>query len=380
MKYTLVTQRGGCHHFMDALFRSLEKSNIKPDEILVTQNSEEPGPQLHFEALKARNDYLLLVDHDVMLFDNQLVEEMCHHMTQPNVFACGVLDYPYAGIPILFPSCTMVNRKMYLENGVSFSGSEPCVEPFSEAMRKGQKLVKIGKSELTYSLDKRVFHLNQGFKKLYSILLLDNFWRESFNKWKELTGSTASFDDYVHDDGLDLLDIQKLFSAYCDLIEHFMENKLPFSMLLLGKSGIEFVENPRQDNVSVAEELKQLIGEATFVDCMAMCRGSLEAMHDPELENQQLSLYRDAGFKTVYGSVVRGTYCFPIHNYMFLVENLGSKLYPLLKRRKVLYAGPNNAMGELVRKRAVDLSDYAYFQISEFQIRRKCKKSTFTEQ
>jgi hypothetical protein len=178
--------------------------------------------------MKARNDYVLILDHDVLLFDKSLIDEMCHHIIQPNVFACGILNYRYNDKTLLFPSCTIFNKKMYLENNVLFSGSEPCYEAFLNALLNGQALVKVGCNDRTFSMDKRFFHLNGGFRKPYPLLFNGGLWRESFDKWKADVDSSESLDDYAVDDGMDFLDMKKAFYHYYDLFNHHISNRLPF--------------------------------------------------------------------------------------------------------------------------------------------------------
>jgi glycosyltransferase involved in cell wall biosynthesis len=376
MKYTLITQKSGCHLIVDALLRSVEKY-LNPDEILVTDARFKyypgvgHGRQMNQQVKRSRNDYILMLDQDIMIFDNGLVEEMYRDVLQSNVYACGALDLPYQDGTILVASCNMLNKKLFLDNEYPFNNdSEPCIDSFAKAMRLGQKLIKVGKTYMTTSLTPQFFHLNQACQLTYSDLILNGWWKRWFNQWKEDSGSTENLEDYVVDDGMDYMDQYHLQNTIFHTIDYW--SKKPFSLILLDDMDVEYLHRYYSDpgrldplDRKLAEELIEYVRDATWVGHSKLYMGCYDDAFDWKVTAPRYaSLYEKIGVMFNFSDTSSGRYCLPIQNYMFFVKGFKENFYKLVSGRRVRYAGPYDAMGDLNKKIDLGLSKYDYYHLS----------------
>lgn len=375
MKYTIITQRYGCHLLVEALLRSVEKY-LSPDEILVLNNTyseKSLGEDMHRQILKVKNDYFLMLDQDIMIFDNNFVEEMYRLVSEPDAFACGAidLDYNQRGVnKILVASCNMINKKRYIENGIYFYTSEPCVESFVFAVQKGQKLVKVGKNIDTVSIAPEVFHMNQGFHTLYPDLILSGWWKRIFEIWKEESGSKEKFEDYVIDDGMDYDDQLMISTLINQTIQCCPEMNRSFSLLRLEEEGVELLTDyyeGKQVDKKLAEELIEYIKEANWIDHSHLFKGCYNNLYDYQSSLKYSELYEKIGVKFRWISDYSGRYCLPIQNYLFFIKDLNNdNFYSLVKGKRIRYAGSYDAIGELNRKKDLGLTKYEYCTIENF--------------
>ena len=375
MKYTLITQRCGCHLLVEALLRSVEKHLEPPDEILILDGSDlmvALGIMMDRQILKVRNDYFLMLDQDIMMFDNEIVKEMYKLASEPNTYACGAIDIHYNqdGFKnILVASCNMVSKKMYMENEVKFYSSEPCLYAFGDALRKGQKLAKVGKNNDTFSISPAVFHLNQGFKTLYSDAVLSGCCKKIFEQWKRVSGSKEIFEDYVIDDGADYTDNIQINNNVVWTLEYAPEIKRPISVIRLEEEGVNFLTeyfSGKQVDKELAEELITYIKSATWLDHSYMLRGCFNAIYDPQLALKYSDLYTKLGITFIPDSDFSGRYCSPLQNYLFFISNLRNNFYSIVRGKRVMYTGPYDAIGELNKKKDLNLMKYAYCPIDKF--------------
>lgn len=371
MKYTIITQRCGCHILVEALLRSIHRY-LTPDEIIVSDGGSLGHPklrgiseQLHEEILKAKNDYILMVDQDILFFDNSLIEEMISHITRPNVFAVGAFthDYKVPGIPqLLVASCNMLNKTKYLE-GVTFnktSKTEPCVEPFSVAFNKGMELVILDPRD-------RVFHLNSGFHWTYADLVLGDHWQRMFNTWKARTGSKQVLEDYVVDDGMDEYEVCGTTVPIVEIMHSWwLCSVRPFSLLNITETDLNYIEDyyaGRLDatHTRLVEDLLGYIKSATHLTHPHLYRGLLgEPPNLPDIENRYNNLYSKLGVKPTQDDVYRNRFCLPDQGFFFLVDKYSSAFYKFLVNKRVMYVGKNDDLGELNKRKNLGLVRYHY--------------------
>ena len=370
MKYTIITQRCHCHLFVEALLRAVEK-HLSPDEIIVASNTKiDLGGLMHRQILKAKNDYFLMLDQDILIFDNTIVEEMYRQVSEPNVLASGALELDWnqdGCAKILVASCNMVDKKRYFGNGIPFYASEPCLDAFGTALCRGQKLVKVGKSWDTTFTGPEVFHLNQGFKTLYSDITISNWWKNSFEKWKSISGSKEVFEDYVIDDGADYTDQMQVSSLVARTIIYAPEIRRPISIIRLEDDGVEFLNDyfsGKQVNRKIAEELIEYVKTSTWLDHSHILKGCFNTLYDEQLASKYSNLYKRIGVVFRQESDFSGRYCSPLQNYLFFVKDFEINFRALVEGKRVRYAGPYDAMGELNKKKDLGMQSYEYCQIS----------------
>ena len=370
MKYTIITQRYGCHLFVEALLRSVQKY-LSPDEIIVVEDTKASlGGLMHKEILKAKNDFFLMLDQDILIFDNVLVEKMYENATKPDVLASGAIDLGWNqnGNPrILVASCNMVDKKKYIANGIPFYGSEPCIDAFGEAMKKGQKLIQVGKSSGTCSISPEVFHLNQGFKTSYPDTVLSGLWKPAFDGWKSITGSKEVLDDYMVDDGADYHDHIQVSNHLAWSIHYAPETRRGISVIRLEDEGVEFLLDyyaGKSVDKKLAEELIEYAKVSTWLDHSHMFKGCFNNLYDSQSDSKYTTLYNEMGIKYQQISDFYGRYFSPINNYLFFVNNFGMSFYEIVGNQRVRYAGPYDAFGELNKKRNLGLKKYEFCQLS----------------
>lgn len=380
IKYTIITQKCGSHLLVEALLKSIKK-HLVPDEVLVEDNkfieyskSERHGLIMNKQILKARNDYILILDHDVMIFDNSLIEQMYQEVLKSNVYACGAYDYLYEGTLLLTPSCVMLNKKMHLENKIEFNGSgNPCWEAFGNAHAKGQKLIKIESG-------KRVFHLISGVRRPYSQLIINNVWRSEFENWKKLVGSDANFDDYVVDDGMDIDDLHQLNNIVLGQLDYKIKCKEPFSMMRLGDLTLrllwDYFYNPK-DFTHIAlnhpelampnEEIcKKLTEEhidgmklTDWLDHPYLYKGIMNNLFNwRSLLGRCSEIYEKIGI-----NIKEKNFCSSLQSYLSLFKEFDITLYDILKGRSIIYAAPHDALGALNQRKNLGIAKYKYYQM-----------------
>ena len=101
------------------------------------------GDGSHKGILKARNNYVLLLDDDVFILDGpQLETALLESIQKENVFTCGPIKYFHPGekIDMILAPIMMIDKKMYLDNGVKFTrGNAPTFKMMIEGVkRRGQ--------------------------------------------------------------------------------------------------------------------------------------------------------------------------------------------------------------------------------------------------
>lgn len=371
MKYSIITQKCGCHLLVEALLRSVHKYLV-PDEIIVEDTkfkyyskSERHGRLMHREILKARNDYVLLVDHDIMIFDNSLIEQMCEEISKPNVYACGVYDKFYNQAikgPLLTEMCTILNKRMYLENGLEFDGSgNPCYLALERAVQKGQLLIKIDGGN-------RIFHLEAGSIRPYPELFINNIWRSKFENWKKLNNSNVNFDEYVVDDGMDIDDLHQLSSIVLAQVNRKIEYKEPFSLIRLGNSGLKYLEdylfNKTDPNDGIGKKLiKELIEsmkDADWIDHPYTYKGVFNDLCDWRLLSERCSeIYSKAGITTH-----NTNYCSSLQGYLSFVKDFDKQLYSIMEGRRILFVALYDALSLLNERKDLKIAKYKYYQLS----------------
>lgn len=371
MKYSIITQKCGCHLLAGALLRSIQKHLI-PDEIIVEDTkfkqyskSERHGRLMHKEILKARNDYVLLVDHDIMIFDNSLIEQMYVEVSKPNTFACSAFHKLYEGKLLLTEMCAMLNKKMYLDNKIEFDGcGNPCFLAFKEAERKGQKLIKIDGG-------KRIFHLEAGSKRHYLELLINNIWRSKFENWKKLNNSSANFDDYVVDDGMDMEDLHQLNNIVLAQVNRKIEYKEPFSLIRLGASELKYLDDYFCNKTDLAlfnneirrkliEELIENMKNADWIDHPNSYKGIFNDLCDWRSVSERCSeIYTKTNIAT-YNT----NYCSSLQGYLSFTKDFDWSLYKIMEGRRILYIGVYDALSSLNNRRDLKIAKYKYYQLS----------------
>ena len=373
MKYTIITQKCGCHLLVEALLKSIHKY-LKPDEILVTDGKcwqhrgmRDISSQLHEEILKARNEYVLMLDQDILIFDNSLIEEMLSNMVKPDVFVCGAFthDYKVKGYPdFLVASCNMLNKQRYLE-GITFdktSHTEPCTEPFTHAINKGQKMIVLNPG-------KRVFHLNAGFKQTYGDLIVNGYWKFYFDRWKLDTGSNEVLEDYINDDGMDIIDLAHLNNYTSSLIEHWSKDGGGHSFLLINEADFKYIDNYNllgERDKKLTEELLNHIKEATFLPHPRLYKNFFDdSFSNKTMISKYSELYdRLDIYDRAFGYEYFGRYVLPIQNYMCLVDNFDISFYDIVRGKSIVYLGPYDAVGELNKKKNLGMIEYKYYPLT----------------
>jgi glycosyltransferase involved in cell wall biosynthesis len=381
MKYSIVTQKCGCHLLSEAQQRSFHKY-LTPDEIIIENakfkqhpKSERHGYLMNKGILKARNDMILLVDHDIMIFDNSLIEQMLEEASKPNTFVCSAFHKPYDGELVVLEICAVINRQMFLSNGIEFDGSgNPCYYAFKEAMRRGQRCIKI-------EGDKRVFHLEAGSKSHYTELIINGHWKKVFENWKRKTGSTESFDDYVVDDGMDIDDVHQLNAIVLEQLNRRIIYKEPFSLIRLGDLNLRYLDsyfNDPKDFVHVGTEhrdiavpnnevglklMKELIEglkEADWIDHPDTYKGTFNYLYNWRgIFTRCNETYNKTGM-----DFVNKNFCSSIQGYLSLVKDFSFTLYDIMKDRKILFVAPYDTLGELNTRKDLKVSKYQFYQLS----------------
>ena len=374
MKYTIITQKCGCHIFVEALLRSIHKY-LQPDEIIVSDakslghpKMRELSPQLHEEIMKARNEYILMLDQDIMIFDNSLIEEMFTHIVKPNVFVCGTYTHNYfvPGCPdLLVASCNMLNKQKYLE-GVTFdktSRTEPCVEPFSVAYKKGMELVKIDPG-------KRVFHLNSGFRWTYPDVTLGAYWKTVFENWKKKTGSEEIFEEYVIDDGMDYDDVCTVTMMIVFILENrWLSEVLSFSLLNITEKDLQYIDSYFNgtldiETAALVQQLIEYIKDTTYLSHAHLYKGFTNNLFDyTELVDKYMKVYSHLGVQTTVDDTFKNRFCLPDQGYLLLTQGFKQLFYKVLKNKRVIYLGKSDDIADLNQRQDLQLLRYQYHQL-----------------
>lgn len=380
IKYSIITQKCGSHLLMNALLKSIEK-HLTPDEIIIEDNkfieyskSERHGLTMNKQILKARNDYVLMLDQDIMIFDNSLIEQMFQEVLKPNVYACGTYDYLYEGTLLLTPSCVMLNKKMHLENKEEFNGSgNPCWAAFGNAYVKSQKLIKIDGG-------KRIFHLGSGIRRPYSQLIVNNHWRSEFENWKKDNNSNVNFDDYVVDDGMDIDDLHQLNNIVLDQLDYKIKCREPFSMMRLGDLTLrllwDYFYDPKdfshiaRNHAELAMPNEEICRKLTEEHIEGMkitdwldhpytykgIMGNLFGWRQPL--NRCSEIYEKCGI-----NVKEKNFCSSLQSYLSLFKEFDRTLYDILKGRSIIYVAPYDTLGELNQRKNLEIAKYKYYQM-----------------
>ena len=381
-KYSIVTQKTGCHLLFDSLIRSIKK-NLKPDEILSYENrfiysktNVAHGICINEKIQEAKNRLTLLLDHDMLILDSEIIDRMIKEMEDENIFCCTAFGYPFDGEVLPTPQCIMINRDLFLKNGIGFDCSgNPGWDSFKKAKHIfNQKLIEINPG-------KSVFHLEKGSRLPYYELILKNVWKNRFESWKKIVKSDAIFEDYVIDDGMDLLDNEWLvFRVLSDLNDCIIRRK-SFSTMRLGDLGLRYLddyffnlkdfthvglEHPDlampSDEIGrkLIEELIENMKIADYIDHPGLYKGTLGDLFGWRgVLNRVEEIYNKAGI------ISNSTkYCSSLQGYLSFVLKFELNLYDIMKGRKILFVGPYDSLSHLNQKRPFQPKELGFYRLS----------------
>lgn len=377
-KYSIVVPKCGCHILADSFLRSVKK-HLDPAEVIVidsvfkySKRSKYHGQCMNEGIRQSKTDLVLLSDHDILVFDSECVNKMIETMQEDNVFACGYFDYPFDGVPFLTPFFTMVNKEMFLKNGIEFDGGgNPAYNVFLHAKSLNQKMIKLDPK-------KSIFHLSQGSLLTYDDLMIKNKFRIEFENWKKSAGSEANFEDYVIDDGMDYIDNDWLNWQVLSKLDECINKKEPFSTIRLGDLGLRYLydyffdskdfthvglEHPdlAMPNDEIGKELiRELIEnmrEADWIDHPGLYKGVFEDLYEWRgLLNSIDKIYKKAEIKR--------SFCSSLQGHLAFVEDFEITLYDILKGRRIMYVGPFDEIKLLNERKDLKISKYGYYKLS----------------
>lgn len=377
-KYSIVIPKCGCHILADSFLRSVKK-HLDPMEVILidsvfkySKRSKHHGQCMNEGINQSKTNLVLLSDHDILVLDSECVNKMIETMQKENVFACGYFDYPFDGIPLLTPFFTMINKEMFLKNGIEFDGSgNPAYNTFFHAKSLDQKIIKLDSKN-------SIFHLGQGALRTYDDLMIKDELRTEFENWKMSVASKANFNDYVVDDGMDYIDNDWLNWQVLSKLDECINKKEPFSTIRLGDLGLRYlydyffdskdfthvgIKHPdlAMPNDKIGKELiRELIEnmkEADWVDHPDLYKGAFG------------DRYR---WRWVLGSVnkiykkaeIKRPFCSSLQGYLTFVEDFEITLYDILKNRRIMYVGPFDEISLLNERKDLRISKYKYYNLS----------------
>lgn len=375
----------GSHILIESALRSI-KRHLSPDEIIVIDNhfmyskqhGTHHGEALHKGILKARNNLILALDHDVIIVNSELEKLMIQAMQNENVFACGAYRYPDEGKMMLLPPCIMLRKDLYLKNNRFFNClGNPGFDMCHGAYEAGQKLVHL-------EVDRFIFHLSYGCKMHYYVLM--PIWERSFEKWKYGMKVNVNFDDYVFDNGMDEKDHEWLTFTILDKLRWAIYKKQPFSIMRLGDLGLRamtdyfvnrdsfnhlIVEHPDlamptpEVGVQLTEELIENMKEADWIDHPKLYKGLFQALYGWRgVLNRADDVYDKADLPHHKGPLKDRGVCCSLAGYLVFAKNFELSMYDVIKGKKVLYVGPYPELSNLNQRKNLGLERMEYYELS----------------
>ncbi len=381
-KYSIITQRTGCHILIDSLLRSI-KRNLNPDEVLVYENrfvysrtNVPHGKCVNEKIHEAKNRLVLLLDHDILILDSKIINEMIEKMKDENVFCCTPFDYPFEGEDLPTPQCVMINKDLFLKNGIEFGcGGNPGWNTFKNAKNAfKQEIIKIDSG-------KSVFHLERGGRIPYYQLILNNFFKDKFEIWKKDVSSNANFEDYVIDDGMNLLDNEWLVFEVLSNLNDCINKRKPFSTIRLGDLGLRYLydyffnekdfthvgfKHPDlaipNDKIGrkLIEELIESMKKADYIDHPDLYKGALSDLY----KWRGILDWADEVYNKARIINNKTKFCSSLQGYLSFVFDFELNLYDIMKGRKILYVGPHDSLEELNRRNPFQPKELGFYQLS----------------
>lgn len=377
-KYSIVVAKCGCHILADSFLRSVKK-HLDPMEVILidsvfkySKRSKHHGQCMNEGIKQSKTNLVLLSDHDILVLDSECVNKMIETMQKENVLACGYFDYPFDGIPLLTPFFTMINKEMFLKNGVEFDGSgNPAYNTFFHAKSLGQNIIKLDSKN-------SIFHLGQGALRTYDDLMIKDELRTEFENWKMSVTSKANFNDYVVDDGMDYIDNDWLNWQVLSKLDECINKKEPFSTIRLGDLGLRYLYDYFFDSKDfthvglnhpdlampsdkigkeLIRELIESMKEADWVDHPDLYKGTLG------------DLYRWRGSLNLINKIyekaeIKKPFCSSLQGCLAFIKDFEITLYDILKNRRIMYVGPFDEMSLLNKRKDLGIVKYGYYKLS----------------
>jgi len=378
-KYSVITQKTGCHSLVDALQRSIVKTLTAnpPSEVLVQDNKffyskrgMEHGETVHKQILEAKEQRVLILDQDVLILKESLVQKALEIMKDPSVFCCHTYEHSFDGIPLPVPPFVMLNKNLYLKNQQFFKNTG--YDCFKGAYDNKLKMVKIEPED-------QIYHFGSGCRSHYFRLFVTSHWETSFEKWKKATGSSAVFTDYVCNDGMDIEDHQWLNHHILSELRTTISRKTPFSLMRLGDLNLRFFsgyldktkdfphicnEHPdiAMPSPKVGEELAAemipYLNNANYIDHPELYKGVFNPLYRWRSPLGRCSeIYAKLG-------ITNQSYCCSLQSYLSVVKGFEINLYQVLKDKKVFYIGPWDGLKTVIEKKKLQVSEYNYYPLS----------------
>lgn len=388
MKYSIIAVRTGSHILVESMLRSVKK-NLTPDEIIIVDHKfrysnrgGRHGEGINKAVNQARNNLILILDHDVIIVNNELEKVMLKTMEDPEVFCCGAYEWYDEGRHTILPPCMMIKKDLYLKNTARYNNTgNPAANMCAEARDvHGLKLIKL-------DLDPYIFHLSYGCRLFYDSLMPK--WKKQFEQWKTRHKVNVEFTDYVVDDGMSISDHDWLSWTIMDHLRWAMHKKQPWSMMRLGDLGLRamidfywnrksfdhlIVEHPDlamptpEIGVQLTEELIKNMKEADWIDHPKLYKGAFHALYNWRgVLTKADKVYDEAGFTHHTRPRQKGAHrmlCCSLAGYLAFAKEFELTLYDIIKNKKVMYIGPYPELKNLNQRKNLHLVNTAYHQLS----------------
>jgi len=385
MKYSIVIVRTGSHILIESTLRSIKK-HLTPDEIIVINHrfmyskkgGGHHGEGVHKGILEARNNLILVLDHDILIVNNELEKLMIQTMQDKNVFCCGPYKYLDIGQWTILPGCIMIKKDLYLGNNRPFNCTgNPAFDMCHGAREAGQELVHL-------EMDKFIFHLGYGCKMHYYVLM--PIWEKGFEQWKSSMGLNVNFEDYVFDDGMNRGDHEWLTFTILDQLRWAIHVKEPFSTLRLGDLGLRamidyffssesfdrlIVEHPDLAMPSpevgrqLTEELIENMKVANWIDHPKLYKGLFQALYGWRgVLNRTDDVYDRAGLKQHRNPMKGRGICCSLAGYLTFAKDFELTMYDIIRGKKVIYVGPYPELHNLNDRKDLGLAQMDYYALS----------------